>query len=42
MAEFRYLTKNNAMKRREAMKVLADRNGLAVNALYKLLGDAGS
>jgi 16S rRNA (cytidine1402-2'-O)-methyltransferase len=42
MAEFRYLTKNNAMKRREAMKVLADRYGLAVNALYKLLGDAGS
>jgi 16S rRNA (cytidine1402-2'-O)-methyltransferase len=36
------LTKNGALKRREALKILAERHGLAVNALYKLLGDAGS
>jgi 16S rRNA (cytidine1402-2'-O)-methyltransferase len=40
--EFSHLTKNGSLKRREAMKVLADRYGLGVNALYKLLGDAGS
>jgi 16S rRNA C1402 (ribose-2'-O) methylase RsmI len=42
VTEFVYLTKNGSLKRREAMKVLADRYGLGVNALYKLLGDAGS
>ena len=36
------LTKNGGLKRREALKVLADRYGIGVNALYKLLGDAGS
>jgi 16S rRNA (cytidine1402-2'-O)-methyltransferase len=36
------LTNNGALKRREALKVLAERHGLAVNALYRLLGDAGS
>jgi 16S rRNA (cytidine1402-2'-O)-methyltransferase len=36
------LTKNGRLKRREALKVLADRHGLAVNRLYKLLGSAGS
>ena len=35
------LTKNGRLKRREALKVLAERHGLAVNALYKLLGSAG-
>ena len=36
------LTKNGGLKRREALKVLADRYGIGVNALYRLLGDAGS
>jgi 16S rRNA (cytidine1402-2'-O)-methyltransferase len=40
--EFGELTKNGALKRREAMRILADKHGLAVNALYRLLGDATS
>jgi len=40
--EFGELTNRGQLKRREALKVLAERHGLAVNALYKLLGDAGS
>jgi 16S rRNA (cytidine1402-2'-O)-methyltransferase len=40
--EFGELTNNGRLKRREALKVLADRHGLAVNQLYKLLGSAGS
>ena len=36
------LTKNGRLRRREALKVLAERHGLAVNELYKLLGSAGS
>ena len=35
------LTENGRLKRREALKVLAERHKLAVNALYKLLGSAG-
>jgi len=41
-AEFGELTNNGAFKRREALKILAERHGIGVNALYKLLGDAGS
>jgi 16S rRNA (cytidine1402-2'-O)-methyltransferase len=41
-AELGYLTNNGKLKRREALKVLAERHGVGVNALYKLLGDAGS
>jgi 16S rRNA (cytidine1402-2'-O)-methyltransferase len=37
-AEFGELTKTKGRKRREALKILADRHGMAVNALYKLLG----
>ena len=37
-AEFGELTKTGGLKRREALKILADRHGMAVNALYKLLG----
>ena len=40
--EFGELTKNKGLKRREALKVIADRYGIGVNALYKLLGDARS
>jgi 16S rRNA (cytidine1402-2'-O)-methyltransferase len=40
--EFGELTKNKHLKRREALKVLAERYGVGVNTLYKLLGDAGS
>jgi len=40
--EFGELTKNKRLKRREALKILADRHGLTVNQLYKRLGDAGS
>jgi 16S rRNA (cytidine1402-2'-O)-methyltransferase len=36
------LTKNERLKRREALKVLAERHGLTVNALYRLLGNTGS
>jgi len=36
------LTNNKALKRREALRILADRYGLTVNALYKRLGDTGS
>jgi 16S rRNA (cytidine1402-2'-O)-methyltransferase len=36
-AEFGDLTKTQGLKRREALKILADRHGMAVNALYKLL-----
>ena len=36
------LTNNGALKRREALKILAERHGVGVNALYKLLGNAGS
>jgi len=36
------LTKNGRLRRREALKVLAERHGLAVNELYRLLGSAGS
>lgn len=36
------LTNNRMLKRREALKVLAERYGIGVNALYKLLGNAGS
>ena len=36
--EFGELTNNGRLKRREALKVLAERYGVAVNALYKLLG----
>jgi 16S rRNA (cytidine1402-2'-O)-methyltransferase len=32
------LTNNNATKRRQALKILADRHGMAVNDLYRLLG----
>jgi 16S rRNA (cytidine1402-2'-O)-methyltransferase len=41
-AELGELTKNGRLKRREALKIVAERHGLGVNALYKLLGDAGS
>ena len=41
-AELGDLTKNGRLKRREALKILAERHRMAVNALYKLLGDAGS
>jgi len=36
------LTKNGRLKRREALKILAERHGIGVNALYKLIGNAGS
>ncbi len=36
------LTNNGRLKRREALKILAERHGLTVNALYKLLGGTGS
>jgi 16S rRNA (cytidine1402-2'-O)-methyltransferase len=41
-AELGDLTKNKTLKRREALKILAERHGISVNALYKLLGNAGS
>jgi len=40
--EFGDLTKTKRLKRREALKIMADRHGMAVNALYRLLGGAGS
>jgi 16S rRNA (cytidine1402-2'-O)-methyltransferase len=40
--QFGELTNNGHLKRREALKILADRHGTTVNALYALLGDAGS
>src|SRR5262245_14366349 len=40
--EFGEITKNGRLKRREALKVLAERHGMTVNQLYKLLGNAGS
>jgi len=36
------LTNNGRLKRREALKILAKRHGIGVNALYKLLGNTGS
>jgi DNA-binding phage protein len=33
------LTNNGGLKRREALKQLADRYGMSVNALYKHLSD---
>ena len=41
-SELGEITKNGRLKRREALKVLADRHGMTVNQLYKLLGNAGS
>ncbi len=40
--QFGELTNNGRLKRREALKILAHRHGMTVNALYALLGDAGS
>jgi 16S rRNA (cytidine1402-2'-O)-methyltransferase len=37
-AELGNLTNTNATKRRQALKILADRHGMAVNDLYRLLG----
>ena len=42
MDEFGDLTNTQHLKRREALKILAERHGMAVNALYKLLGGAKS
>jgi 16S rRNA (cytidine1402-2'-O)-methyltransferase len=39
MVEFGELTNNVGLKRRAALKTLADRYGASVNDLYKLLGD---
>jgi 16S rRNA C1402 (ribose-2'-O) methylase RsmI len=36
------LTKTEGLKRREALKILADRHRVGVNELYRLLADAGS
>jgi 16S rRNA (cytidine1402-2'-O)-methyltransferase len=36
--ELSHLTNNNATKRRQALKVLADRHGMTVNDLYRQLG----
>jgi 16S rRNA (cytidine1402-2'-O)-methyltransferase len=36
--EFGYLTNNSNLSRRQALKVLAERHGMAVNDLYRLLG----
>jgi 16S rRNA (cytidine1402-2'-O)-methyltransferase len=36
--EFGYLTNNNTVKRRQALKILADRYGMTVNDLYRQLG----
>ena len=36
-AEFGELTENRGLKRREALKILAERYGVGVNALYRLL-----
>jgi 16S rRNA (cytidine1402-2'-O)-methyltransferase len=41
IAELGELTKNGRLRRREALRILADRHGVAVNALYRLLGDSG-
>jgi len=41
-AEFGELTNNGRLKRREALKIIAERHGMAVNALYRILGNAGS
>ena len=41
-AELGVLTENGRLRRREALKIVAERHGMAVNALYKLLGDSGS
>ena len=41
-SEMGELTKNVGLKRREALKVLSERHGVAVNALYRLLGESGS
>jgi 16S rRNA (cytidine1402-2'-O)-methyltransferase len=41
-AELGDLTNNGRLKRREALKVIAERHGIGVNTLYKLLGNAGS
>jgi hypothetical protein len=34
------LTNKQGLKRRAALKALADRHGVGVNALYRLLSDA--
>jgi len=39
-AELGHLTNTDGSSRRQALKVLADRHGMAVNQLYKLLGEA--
>jgi 16S rRNA (cytidine1402-2'-O)-methyltransferase len=39
-AEFGELTNSEPLTRRKALKVLADRHGMTVNELYKLLGGA--
>jgi 16S rRNA (cytidine1402-2'-O)-methyltransferase len=36
--ELSHLTNNNATKRRQALKILADRHGMTVNDLYRQLG----
>ena len=36
--EFGELTNNKASSRRQALKILADRHGMAVNELYRMLG----
>jgi hypothetical protein len=36
------LTNNGRLKRREALKVLAERHGMSVNDLYRRLGSIGS
>jgi 16S rRNA (cytidine1402-2'-O)-methyltransferase len=41
-AELGHLTNNERLKRREALRILAERHGIGVNTLYKLLGDSGS
>jgi hypothetical protein len=38
--EFGELTNNGASTRRQALKVLAERHGIAVNELYRLLDDS--
>ena len=37
--EFGELTHNSPLGRRKALKILADRHGIAVNELYRLIGD---
>jgi 16S rRNA (cytidine1402-2'-O)-methyltransferase len=42
VSELGDLTNNVGLRKREALKVLAERHGIGVNALYKLLGGTGS